>query len=89
MARWHAFLGERPLLCTWGRYTGDLLRREGDPPRETLDVRDAMIRELGRPVGGMEAAAELVRGAAALPWTDGRAGRRIAALSAVVEHLAG
>ncbi len=89
LARWQAFVGEGALLCTWGYYTRDLLRREGDPPRELLDVRDATIRELGRAVGGIEAAAELVHGGGAPePWTDGRAGRRIAALSAVVEYLA-
>jgi DTW domain-containing protein YfiP len=89
MARWQAFVGVGALLCAWGGYTGDLLRREGDPPRDTLDLRDAMIRELNRPVGGMEAAAELVNdGAAPAPWCDGRAGRRIAALAAVVDFLA-
>ena len=90
MARWETFAGEGALLCTWGRYTNDLLRREGDPPRATLDLRDAMIRELGHTVGGMEAAAALARGGVAPePWTDGRAGRRIAALGAVAEYLAG
>jgi DTW domain-containing protein len=90
MARWEAFTGQGALICTWGRYTNDLLRREGDPPRPTLDLRDAMIRELGHTVGGMEAAAQLVRGGVAPePWTDGRAGRRIAALSAVVAYLTG
>jgi DTW domain-containing protein len=89
LARWDAFVGQGALVCMWGRYTNDLLRREGDPPRATLDLRDAMIRELGHTVGGMEAAAELMRGGVTPePWMDGRAGRRIAALSAVVEHLA-
>ena len=88
MARWGAFVGQGALVCMWGRYTNDLLRREGDPPRATLDLRDAMIRELGHTVGGMEAAAELVGGGVVPePWTDGRAGRRIAALGAVVEWL--
>jgi DTW domain-containing protein YfiP len=89
MARWRAFVGERALLCAWGGYTGDLLRREGDPPREMLDLCDAMTRELNRPAGGMEAAALLVNDGVAPPlWCDGRAGRRIAALAAVVEYLA-
>jgi len=89
VARWRAFVGERALLCTWGGYTIDLLRREGDPPRESLDLRDAMTRELNRPAGGMEAAALLVSDGVALPqWCDGRAGRRIAALAAVIAYLA-
>jgi len=89
MARWDAFVRPGDLVCTWGWYTVELLRRERDRSREIFDVRDALTRELRRRSAGIEHGATLVCGdALPRPWTDGRAGRRIAALGAIVERLA-
>lgn len=89
MARWRRFTRPTDLVCSWGWYTLELLRREGaDEPRDVIDIRDAVTRELNRRTDGVETAAALV-GDGEIPaaWTDGRAGRRIAALAAIVARL--
>jgi len=89
MTRWRAFLRRQDVLCTWGSYTLDLLRAEGDPPRPALDLRSATARWLGRRIGGAEAVAQML-GAEnpSTPWTAGRAGQRIVALTEIVERAA-
>jgi DTW domain-containing protein len=90
LARWRAFVRPTDLLCAWGHYPFDLLAREGDPPRACFDLRRAVNHELGRRAGGIERAAEILEVASPTPaWTDGRAGRRIAALDDVIRHLSG
>lgn len=98
LARWRAFVRPADLLCAWGYYTTTLLWGAGDQQRAPFDVRDAMTRELGRRTGGVEEAAALFGDPAPgaddtpdtplRPWTDGRAGRRIAALETIVARLA-
>ena len=89
MARWRAFLRPTDVLCAWGRYTLDLLRAEDGPERSLLDLRVAVARRLGRRAGGIEPAAELLgaRAGADARWAPGRAGRRVALLSDIVEAL--
>ena len=89
MARWRAFLEPRDILCTWGSYTLDLLRAEGEAPRPAHDLRSATARWLGRRTGGAEPVARLLgAGDLSAPWTPGRAGHRIAALTQIVELAA-
>jgi DTW domain-containing protein YfiP len=88
MSRWHAFVRPHDLLCAWGYHTRDLLRREGAPERPVFDLRAAVTRRLQRRPGGIEQAASLLGGDTPAPtWTEGRAGRRIAALAEVVQRL--
>ncbi len=87
LARWRTFLRPSDLLCAWGRHTIDLLRAESAPERPLVDLREAATRRLGRKSGGMEQAAALLGREAPPSWAAGRAGRRLAALAAVLEHL--
>lgn len=87
MERWRQFLREQDVLCGWGRYALDLLLAEGAPERPFLDVRAAVARFLSRQPGGVERAAQLVSGQVGDPWSEGRAGRRIAALLEVLQSL--
>lgn len=85
MARWHAFRRPEDVLCTWGRYTLDLLRAEGEVTHPALDLRGATTRWLGQRTGGAEPAARLLGAdTAPAPWAPGRAGRRIIALTQIV-----
>jgi DTW domain-containing protein len=89
MARWRAFVRPADLFCVWGRYPLDLLRAEGGPERGIVDLRGFTTQRLDRRAGGIEQAARLLGGdGLPPPWTDGRAGRRIAALAHVLAVLA-
>ena len=88
LARWRTFLREADVLCVWGTYTGTVLRSAGDAERPAFNLRAAVTREVGRRPGGIEGAAALLAPAMSpVAWTVGRAGRRIAALTTVVERL--
>jgi hypothetical protein len=89
LARWRAFVTSADLLSTGGTHTTELLRAEGEPAHAAFDLRAAVARRLGYGAGGVEQAARLLGAPDVAPaWTPGRAGRRIAALAAVVRHLA-
>ena len=88
LARFAAFLRPGDRLCAWGRFTLDLLRAEGFAADGFVNLREASARALGRSPGGPEtAAAGLADGVGRAAWTDGRAGRRIAALATIVDRL--
>ncbi|MEO6027407.1 MAG: tRNA-uridine aminocarboxypropyltransferase [Candidatus Binatia bacterium] len=89
LARFAAFLRADDRLCTWGRYPLDLLTAEGFPAPQTLNVRELAARALEGSPGGPEQAADTLAAGGALrsPWSEGRAGRRIAALGTVLDHL--
>ncbi|HEV7735485.1 MAG TPA: tRNA-uridine aminocarboxypropyltransferase [Candidatus Binatia bacterium] len=87
MQRWDAFRRPDDVLGTWGRYTIELLRAEGDPATPFVDVKARTARAFGNATGGSDAAAATLGTAIPPPWTDGRAGLRIAALEAVVRGL--
>ena len=86
--RFRAFVRAEDLFCGWGRYAIDLLRAESGPERAFSDLRLAAARHLRRRPGGVEQALRLL-GLADLPAPlgDGRAGRRLAALAALLELL--
>ncbi|MFZ5470555.1 MAG: DTW domain-containing protein, partial [Myxococcota bacterium] len=87
MARFASFLRPDDLLCSWGRYPIDLLAVERAPVHEVLDVRHVTARYLSRRPGGVERAAQHLGDPPRTPWSEGRAGRRLAALTTVLEQL--
>ncbi len=88
LARWRAFLRPDDLLCAWGHYVFGLLRAEGEPERAALNLRSTTNCRLGRKAGGIEHAAALLASTPPPPpWTEGRAGRRLAALAHVLAAL--
>ncbi len=89
LRRLDRFLRPGDQLCTWGRFTPDLLRAEGFVVPATINLRDVAARALARSPGGPEQAASALAcaGAARAPWTEGRAGRRLAALATILERV--
>lgn len=87
LARFQAFLRPGDKLAVWTTFALDLLRRDGFPVPEAVNVRLACARALKQKTGGVEQGAELLGGRASEPWAPGRAGRRIVALEAVVRAL--
>ena len=87
LARFQAFLRPGDTLGVWTTFALDLLRRDGFPVPEALNVRLACARALKRKTGGVEQAAELLGAPLPEVWAGGRAGRRIAALESVVRAL--
>ncbi len=88
-ARWEAFAGPDDVLCTWGVYAADLLATQGAalPPR--VDLRTAAAVYLASKPGALEDCPARMGAPAPAPWTVGRAGVRLAALTAVAQVLAG
>jgi DTW domain-containing protein YfiP len=88
LERFAAFLRADDRVCMWGQFPLDVLHAEGVRPAHVINVRELAARALARSPGGPEqAAAALAEGRARTPWTDGRAGRRIAALDTIVAAL--
>jgi DTW domain-containing protein YfiP len=87
LARFRAFLRPEDKLAVWTTFALDLLRRDGFPVPEAVNVRLACARALKQKTGGVEQAAELLGSRTPEPWAPGRAGRRIVALEAVVRAL--
>jgi DTW domain-containing protein YfiP len=85
--RWEAFLAPGDLLCGWGLYSSGVLRAEGVPVPEQLDLRLVARRYLGHKPGEVERAAAELGEPPATPWVDGRTGIRLAALAAVARAL--
>lgn len=87
LERWRAFSRPDDVLGVWGGFTLDLLRAEGEPARELLNLRLLAARRLNQRLGGMQAAAARLAGGPHEVWARGRAGRRLAALERVLEAL--
>ncbi|WP_434388559.1 tRNA-uridine aminocarboxypropyltransferase [Melittangium boletus] len=88
LARFQAFLRPEDKLAVWTTFALELLRRDGFPVPEAVNVRLACARALKQKAGGVEQGAELLGGPLERPWARGRAGRRLAALSSAVRELA-
>jgi DTW domain-containing protein len=88
LARFQAFLRPDDKLAVWTTFALELLRRDGFPVPEAVNVRLACARALKQKTGGVEQGAELLGGPLESPWARGRAGRRIAALASAVQALA-
>jgi hypothetical protein len=88
LARFSAFLRPGDLFCGWGGYALELLRAEQGPERPFCDLRLAAARRLRRRPGGVEQAVrQLGRPGLPEPLGEGRGGRRLAALAALLELL--
>jgi hypothetical protein len=89
LARFAAFLRPDDRLCVWAQFPLDALHAEGFVPADVVNLRALAARALARSPGGPEQAAAALadRCASRAPWTDGRAGRRLAALGTIVDAL--
>jgi hypothetical protein len=87
-ARWEAFARPDDLICAWGRYPLDVLASEGvELPRAWLDVRPTAGTYFGTRVGAVEECSERLGVPIPDPFAMGRGGVRLAALSAIVDHM--
>ena len=88
LARFAAFVRPRDLFCGFGPYAIEVLRSCGGTLRPFSDLRAAAARKVRRRPGGVEQAVRLL-GRATLPEPlgEGRPGRRLAALGALVQLL--
>ncbi len=87
LARFQAFLRPGDKFAVWTTFALDLLRRDGFPVPDAVNVRLSCARALKHKSGGVEQGAALLGAPLPEPWAPGRAGRRIAALEAVVRAL--
>jgi DTW domain-containing protein YfiP len=87
LARFQAFLRPGDKFAVWTTFALDLLRRDGFPVPEAVNVRLSCARALKQKAGGVEQGAVLLGAPVSEPWAPGRAGRRIVALEAVVRAL--
>jgi hypothetical protein len=84
---WSAFLRPTDVLAGWGFYASQLLHDDGVSIPERIDVRAVAQRRLGHKPGEMHACAAALGAAPEPPWAAGRAGRRLAAITAVARAL--
>lgn len=87
LARFKDFMRPGEKLGMWTMFAAELLAQEGLVPAPVVNVRLACTRALQERAGGVEQGAALLGATVAEPWAPGRAGRRIAALEAVVREL--
>lgn len=86
-ARWQGFYRPDDVICAWGRYVPDLLRRErGTLPPKVIDMRKVVGDVLRRRPGSAEDVIELL-GLAWEPRGIGRCGERLGKLIAITEFL--
>lgn len=89
LARWGEFRREDDVLGVWGKHVVGLLRAEGVADAAVVDLKSMAARAFGRSTGGSDEATATLGAAVDAVWTDGRAGRGVVALAAVVRGLAG
>ena len=86
-ARWGGFRRESDLVCSWGRYSLDLIERLGAAlPQRRIDLRKVVGDLLQASPGSLADAMER-SGLSATPLGSGRGGERLGQLVAVVRHL--
>jgi DTW domain-containing protein len=87
-AAWAAFIAADDVLCIWGHYALDLMRREAlSIPEHVIDLRKVVGDFLKTRPGSAEQFIERLE----LEWTplgSGRGGRRLGMLAAVTRRLA-
>jgi DTW domain-containing protein YfiP len=87
-ARWAAFARAEDVVCSWGRYPLDVLASEGlQLPATRFDVRPAVGVYFGARSGAIEDCAARLAIVPPAPFAIGRAGTRLAALTAIVAKL--
>lgn len=87
--RLSAFLRPDDVLASWGFYASELLRAEGIPLPQLLDLREAAIHALGRRVGQLDDYLSALGVSPEPAWAAGRTGTRLAAIEALAARLRG
>lgn len=87
-ARWAAFTRPNDVFVTWGHYATEVLWNEGIQLAARIDLHRATALYLGAKTGVVDAMPERLNTRAGVPWSRGRAGRRLAAMAAVYDVLA-
>ena len=88
LTRWHAFVRPDDVLCCWGHYACELLRREGGRlPTQVVDLRKVAGDFLKSRPGSLEELVE-AHSLASTPRGEGRGGERLGMLEAVTRWLA-
>ncbi len=87
-AGWADFQRPDDVVVEWGSYSGKLaFGGELPRPAQRVDLRSLALQQLRQPVGTVEECLAIVGATAAPPVVPGRAGRRLAALVAVLTKL--
>jgi DTW domain-containing protein YfiP len=85
---WSGFVRETDVICFWGHYAAGLFVASGGAlPAARLDMRGASRDHAKAKVGTLEEHVARLELAVPAPRIDGRAGRRLAQVSAVVDHF--
>lgn len=85
---WARFAKPNDVVCSWGRYTAELFTRAGgELGAERVDLRRAARQFANARLGAIDAFADHVGAVAAAPLGEGRAGRRLAQMVAIVTAL--
>ena len=85
LSQWRHFGREGDVLVGWGPFCRALLTAEGQAPERFINLRGVLSQLLGRRPGSVESWARSL--GVTLPDDEGRAARRLFALSAVLEVL--
>jgi len=89
-AAWRGFMRETDVLCFWGHYAAGLFASSGgELPHARLDLRGASRDYAKTKVGTLEEHVARLALTVSEPRAHGRAGRRLAQITAVVEHFLG
>jgi len=88
-SRWQAFLRPDDRLACWGFFAPELLAGAGITPPDRLDLRAATIQHLGDNPGALPSVVSRLGAQVDPPWAAGRAGTRIAQISAIARAIAG
>jgi DTW domain-containing protein len=86
--RWRAFARETDVVCSWGRYGTSLFAANGGylPPAR-VDLRHGARRAAKGKVGTLEEYSAAVGAAGSPPAASGRAGVRLAAITAIAARF--
>lgn len=82
------FVRPTDVIGAWGHYSTNLFKASGGVLGETLDLRAVAQRLTNKKLGGIEQFSTMI-GNTRAPLGDGRAGSRLAALAAIVDHVRG
>lgn len=88
LVKWNAFVRETDVICTWGPYPTDLFTRTGGTlPTTQIDVRQVARDRVQGKVGAMTEVLESIGTPLPESLGRGRAGERLAELSAIVKEF--
>jgi DTW domain-containing protein len=84
---WQAFVRPDDVLCGWGFFASEVLRRDGAAMPERLDLRSRLRQLLKSKLGDASQAAAFLHEPISEPWVAGRTGVRLAGLTSVTRAL--